>query len=197
MNLNLQARLLRVLESREVMRIGGDSMINVDIRIIAATNKELWKLVQEGTFRKDLYYRLNVLSIEVPPLRERKEDIPFLLERILASMEADLTLAQESAELLADYPWHGNVRELKNLAEYLVYLDKRTIEPRDILPVLKWPTEPGRNRPAQPVPLPEAAGPEPGARPVRAGHPPRQLPGQAAGGADGASTRPPARGISS
>jgi len=160
MNLNLQARLLRVLESREVMRIGGDSMINVDIRIIAATNKELWRLVQEGTFRKDLYYRLNVLSIEVPPLRERREDIPFILERMLVTMGTGLALTREASDLLADYPWHGNIRELKNLAEYLAYLDKRMIGPKDILPVLKWPSGPRGTREPASAPFPEAEGPE-------------------------------------
>jgi len=160
MNLNLQARLLRVLESREVMRIGGDSMINVDIRIIAATNKELWQLVQEGTFRKDLYYRLNVLPIEVPPLRNRTGDIPFLLERMFQAMGVKRTLTAESVASLVAYPWHGNVRELKNLAEYLVYLDKRVIENRDLLPMLKWPNVQGQGaKPALPV-LPGVEGPE-------------------------------------
>ncbi len=140
MNLSLQGRLLRVLESREVMRIGGDSLINVDIRVIAATNKALWQLVQDGGFRKDLYYRLNVLPIEVPPLRERKEDILFILERILERMGVGVTLTQKAADVLTSYPWYGNVRELKNLAEYLAYLDKQVIEEKDIMPVLKWPT---------------------------------------------------------
>jgi transcriptional regulator with PAS, ATPase and Fis domain len=160
MNLNLQARLLRVLESREVMRIGGDSMKNVDIRIIAATNKELWRLVQEGTFRKDLYYRLNVLPVEVPPLRSRKEDILFVLERMLQTMGVQLTWTEEVADLLMDYPWHGNVRELKNLAEYLAYLDKRMIEAKDVLPMLKWPDRHGERQEPMTSSFPEVAGPE-------------------------------------
>jgi sigma-54 dependent transcriptional regulator, acetoin dehydrogenase operon transcriptional activator AcoR len=160
MNLNLQARLLRVLESREVMRIGGDSMINVDIRIVAATNKELWKLVQEGTFRKDLYYRLNVLPIEVPPLRDRPEDILFIFEQLIKTMGVNLTVTEETAEMMVEYPWHGNVRELKNLAEYLAYLDKRIIEPKDIAPLLKWPSaEKGRLQSMDSV-FPEVKGPE-------------------------------------
>ena len=138
MNLNLQARLLRVLESREVMRIGGDSMINVDIRIISATNKELWKYVQKGTFRKDLFYRLNVLPIEVPPLRNRKEDIVFLMQRMLKKMEAEVILSADAEATLIHYPWYGNIRELKNLAEYIAYLNKKTIESSDLLPLLKW-----------------------------------------------------------
>jgi len=139
MDLNLQTRLLRVLESREVMRIGGDSMIHIDIRIIAATNKDLWKLVEEGKFRRDLYYRLNVLPIQVPPLRERKDDILFLLEHLKRQIGVELAMTAETAELLVRYPWHGNVRELKNCAEYLAYLDKRTIEAKDLAPILKWP----------------------------------------------------------
>jgi transcriptional regulator with PAS, ATPase and Fis domain len=139
MDLNLQTRLLRVLESREVMRIGGDSMIHVDIRIIAATNKDLWRLVEEGRFRRDLYYRLNVLPIQVPPLRERKADILFILEHLKRRIGVELAMTPETTELLVRYPWHGNVRELKNCAEYLAYLDKRTIEARDLAPILKWP----------------------------------------------------------
>ncbi len=139
MDLSLQTRLLRVLESREVMRIGGDSMIHVDIRIIAATNKDLWKLVEEGRFRRDLYYRLNVLPIQVPPLRERKGDILFLLDHLKRKIGVELAVTAETEELLVRYPWHGNVRELKNCAEYMAYLDKRTIEARDLAPILKWP----------------------------------------------------------
>jgi transcriptional regulator with PAS, ATPase and Fis domain len=139
MDLNLQTRLLRVLESREVMRIGGDSMIHIDIRIISATNQDLWKLVEKGKFRRDLYYRLNVLPIQVPPLRERKDDILFILEHLKLKMGVDLAMTAETAALLVAYPWHGNVRELKNCVEYLAYLDKRTIEARDLAPILKWP----------------------------------------------------------
>jgi transcriptional regulator with PAS, ATPase and Fis domain len=139
MDLNLQTRLLRVLESREVMRIGGDSMIHIDIRIIAATNKDLWKLVETGGFRRDLYYRLNALPIQVPPLRERRDDILFLLEHLKRQVGVELAMTAEAEGLLVRYPWHGNVRELKNCAEYLAFLEKRTIEARDLAPILKWP----------------------------------------------------------
>ena len=139
MDLNLQTRLLRVLESREVMRIGGDSMIHIDIRIIAATNKELWKLVEAGQFRRDLYYRLNVLPVQVPPLRQRSEDILFILEHFRRKLGVALTLKPEAAELLRRYPWQGNVRELKNCVEYLAYLDKPVIEASDLDPILRWP----------------------------------------------------------
>ncbi len=117
MDLNLQTRLLRVLESREVMRIGGDSMIHIDIRVIAATNKDLWKLVEEGKFRRDLYYRLNVLPIQVPPLRERPGDILFIFDHLMRPLGMDLALAPETKELLVRHPWPGNVRELKNCVE--------------------------------------------------------------------------------
>lgn len=155
MDLSLQARLLRVLESREVMRIGGDRMINVDIRIIAATNKDLWKRVEDGQFRKDLYYRLNVLPIEVPPLRERKGDILLILEHLKRASRAEFELSREAAEILTAYPWHGNVRELKNLVDYLAYLDTRTIEPRDLATVLKVPHR------KEAVPLATAPAPAP------------------------------------
>jgi transcriptional regulator with PAS, ATPase and Fis domain len=145
MDLNLQTRLLRALESREVMRIGGDSMIHVDIRIIAATNQDLWSLVEQGRFRRDLYYRLNVLPIQVPPLRERPGDILYLFDQLKRKLGAELTLTPETAELLVRYPWHGNVRELKNCVEYLAYLDQRAIEARDLEPILKWP-KPERSR---------------------------------------------------
>ena len=139
MELSLQARLLRVLESREVMRIGGDRMIHVDTRIIAATNKDLWKRVEDGQFRKDLYYRLNVLPVQVPPLRTRPGDVPLLLEHLQRCIGASFRLAPEASELLERYPWHGNVRELKNLVDYLAYLDKAVIDAKDLGPVLKWP----------------------------------------------------------
>jgi transcriptional regulator with PAS, ATPase and Fis domain len=139
MHLGLQARLLRVLESREVMRIGGDSMIHVDIRVIAATNKDLWSLVEQGRFRRDLYYRLNVLPVQVPPLRQRRGDILYIFDHLRGRLGADLALVPEAAELLERYPWPGNVRELKNCLEYLAYLDQRTVEVRDLAPVLKWP----------------------------------------------------------
>jgi transcriptional regulator with PAS, ATPase and Fis domain len=160
MNLNLQARLLRVLESREVMRIGGDRMIHVDIRIVAATNKDLWGLVEQGRFRRDLYYRLNVLPVQVPPLRQRPGDILFVFDHLRRRMGVELTLAPEAAELLERYPWQGNIRELKNCLEYLAYLDQRTVETRDLAPVLKWPeTERGGEDPVLAAFL-GAVGPE-------------------------------------
>src|SRR5208337_1363447 len=91
------------------------------------------------------YYRLNVLPIQVPPLRERPGDILYLFDQLKRKVGAELTLTPETAELLVRYPWHGNVRELKNCVEYLAYLDQRAIEARDLEPILKWP-KPERSR---------------------------------------------------
>ncbi|HPS66652.1 MAG TPA: sigma 54-interacting transcriptional regulator [Holophaga sp.] len=137
MEMSLQTRLLRVLESREVMRIGGDRMINVDIRIVAATNKDVWLQMEEGGFRRDLYYRLSVLPIEIPPLRERREDILLILEHLKRAGRAEFQLAPEAEEALLGYSWPGNVRELKNLVDYLAHLDKETIEVKDLAPALR------------------------------------------------------------
>jgi transcriptional regulator, propionate catabolism operon regulatory protein len=118
---SLQTRMLRVLEEREVIHVGGEKIINVDIRIIAATNKDLWGLVRAGLFREDLYYRLNVLTISVPPLRERLDDIPLLtslfLSRLLPSMPAKEIQTVAKHPCLRQYDWPGNIRELKNHME--------------------------------------------------------------------------------
>lgn len=132
MALNIQARLLRVIQEREVMRIGGDRVIKIDIRILAATNKNLKKLVEEGKFRKDLYYRLNVLPLETIPLRDRKEDIIPLAERIMKELGVKFELSPEAARAFVNYKWEGNVRELKNYIEYLAHLGKKVIELQDI-----------------------------------------------------------------
>lgn len=132
MALNIQARLLRVIQEREVMRIGGDRVIKIDIRILAATNKNLKKLVEEGKFRKDLYYRLNVLPLETIPLRNRQEDILPLTERIKKELGAKFELSQEAAKAFVCYKWEGNVRELKNCIEYLAHLGKKVIELHDM-----------------------------------------------------------------
>ena len=122
----LQSRLLRVIEEREVMRIGGDHIIPVDIRIIAATNKNLWQKVKDGKFRKDLYYRLNVLELALPPLRERKEDIPQLIRKFLTAYRP--SLRKREIDIVAGqhrflvYDWPGNVRELANVVERFAVL---------------------------------------------------------------------------
>ena len=121
----LQVKLLRVLEERNVMRVGGADLIDVDFRLIAATNKDLEERVGEGSFREDLYYRLKVVTLRIPPLRERPEDIALLAEHYLERFTAEhgkeaKSLSKEALDVLAAYPWPGNVRELKNVLEALV-----------------------------------------------------------------------------
>lgn len=133
-----QTKLLRVLEQREFRRVGGEEVIHVDIRIVAATNRDLKQLVAVGRFRKDLFYRLNVLHIELPPLRGRREDIPLLVDTFIedASRRHDHRFAgisPEAVEILKDYHWPGNIRELQNLIESMVVLAPgRQILPKDI-----------------------------------------------------------------
>ncbi len=122
-----QVKLLRVLEEREVTRVGGVTSIPVNVRVIAATNRPLRELVEEGSFRSDLYYRLNVLNMYLPPLRERKSDIPVLVRRFIAEFsrrhdKAFHGISAEAMEMLARYSWPGNVRELRNLIESMVVL---------------------------------------------------------------------------
>ena len=119
---SIQVKLLRVLQEREVERLGENSSRKVDVRIIAATNRDLARMVREGTFREDLYYRLRVIPIHTPPLRSRREDIPLLVYHLLSEMQNkyDRTLAvsQQAMQLLEDYEWPGNIRELTNVLEY-------------------------------------------------------------------------------
>ena len=117
MPLATQAKLLRVLQEKEFERVGGNEAIRVDVRFIAATNKNLTEMVRQGTFREDLFYRLNVFSIELPPLRDRKEDIPLLAAHFLEKMDKPAKLSPESLQLLTAYAWPGNVRELQNTLE--------------------------------------------------------------------------------
>ncbi len=127
MSLKTQAKVLRILQERKFERVGGSRTIEVDVRVIAATNKDLAEEIVQGNFREDLFYRLNVLPFEVPPLRERKEDIPKLIEHFLqlfCSKESrDIkTVAPQAMEALINYSWPGNVRELKNIIERLVIM---------------------------------------------------------------------------
>jgi PAS domain S-box-containing protein len=122
MSVALQAKLLRVLQEREFYRVGGTKKIQVDVRIIAATNRHLEEMVREGTFREDLYYRLNVISLQIPPLRERREDIPFLIQKLMEELNnmlgTSITGVEKGAkDGLILYDWPGNVRELKNILE--------------------------------------------------------------------------------
>ena len=127
MTLNTQSKVLRALQEQLFMRVGGTKMIKVDVRVIAASNKDLAAEIEKGTFREDLYYRLNVLPIEVLPLRERKEDIPLLVRHFLHVHAEDQGLkvkdiASEALEALQQYDWPGNIRELRNLVERLMIL---------------------------------------------------------------------------
>lgn len=137
----LQAKLLRVLQEREFERVGGNKRIEVDIRVIAATNRDLQKEVQEGRFREDLFFRLNVVAISLPPLRQKKEDIPLLTEYFIRRFchrinRPQMAISPEAMEHLMHYNWPGNVRELANLVERAVILAKeKTITPED-LPLL-------------------------------------------------------------
>lgn len=138
-----QVRLLRVLEEREFMRVGGSSLIKVDARVIAATNKNLANEVRAGNFREDLYYRLKVITLDVPPLRERREDIPPLIDFFIRQFceEHDTNfvgLTEETMEILVNYDWPGNIRELRNLVESMVVLSPhKKIEPEDIPDYIK------------------------------------------------------------
>ena len=120
MSVALQMKLLRVLQEREFERVGDSHTIKVDVRVIAATNSDLARLVADGQFREDLFYRLNVIPVQLPPLRERKEDIPLLVRHFLVKFESVLTVSQEAMRRLMAYPWPGNVRQLENAVERAV-----------------------------------------------------------------------------
>ena len=123
MPINLQAKLLRVIEGGTFRRVGGVSDINVDVRIISATNKNVQALIEQKYFREDLYFRLNVLSVKIPPLRERGDDIPLLVDHFLKKLAGDKKrFSNPAIELLKNYEWKGNVRELENIIERMVLL---------------------------------------------------------------------------
>ena len=132
LSLDVQVKLLRVLQEQEIQRVGSGEVIKVDVRIIAATNRDLKKMVDEGTFRMDLYYRLNVFLLTVPPLRERKSDIPLLLAKFLDNLSKKLGksfkgVSDVSMDLLMDYDWPGNIRELQNVLERSAILSRTEI----------------------------------------------------------------------
>jgi two-component system response regulator PilR (NtrC family) len=134
-----QAKLLRVMQEREFMRLGGMETIKVDVRIIAATNCDLHQMVEEGRFREDLFYRLHVINIFLPPLRQRKDDIPLLTQHFLDKYGAengktDIELVPEALDVLMDYNWPGNVRELENVIERAVVLSTRPRIDLDLIP---------------------------------------------------------------
>jgi len=135
----MQAKLLRVLQEKEFTRVGGDKEISVDVRIIAATNRSLEDMVKEGKFREDLYFRLNILNIDVPPLRERTEDlnqlVPHALEKLYKENGVLKVIDQQALEMLKKYSWKGNIRELNNVIEKMYFTaDKTTIDISHIPP---------------------------------------------------------------
>ena len=129
MPLATQAKLLRVLQEKEFERVGGTRPISVDVRFIAATNKNLTAMVKNAAFREDLFYRLNVFSIHLPPLRERREDIPFLVEHFLQQSKKTIEVSPEAMQILLRFDWPGNVRELRNVIERAAVIAEETIEP--------------------------------------------------------------------
>ena len=136
MPLTLQAKLLNVLQDKEISRLGSEQTIPIDVRIIAATNKNIEKLVSLGHFREDLYYRLNVIPIHVPALRERREDIPILIDYFLKKFnkiyKKRLSIEKDAVKAMVNYRWSGNIRELENTIERLVIMNDYTIELKDL-----------------------------------------------------------------
>jgi DNA-binding NtrC family response regulator len=159
-----QTKLLRVLEEREFRRVGGEESIRVDVRVVVATNRSLRDQVAAGEFRRDLYHRLNVLRIDLPPLRARREDIPRLIERFIRQFSTEhdrpfMGIDPQAMSLLVDYDWPGNVRELRNLVESMVVLAPgRVIRPEDIPPEVRH----RRRESLLPVPLSLAGAPRNG-----------------------------------
>jgi DNA-binding NtrC family response regulator len=152
-----QVKLLRVLEEREFSRVGGEDVLRVDVRVLAATNRDLREQVATGQFRRDLYHRLNVLRIDLPALRERRADVPRLIDRFIREFSAEherpfMGIDPEAVRVLVEYDWPGNVRELRNLVESMVVLAPgRVIRPEDIPPEVRFSRG---SRALMPVPLP-------------------------------------------
>ena len=135
MPLEMQAKLLRVLQERVVTPVGGNKAVHVDVRIVAATNRNLEAMVEEGTFREDLYYRLSVLPLRLPPLRERREEIPVLVRAFVRRFAApEVRVAPEAMRFLVAHDWPGNVRELENAVEAALVLAEDTIRPEHLPP---------------------------------------------------------------
>lgn len=138
MSLAAQAKVLRALQENKIVRVGGEKEIPVDVRILAATNKDLKKMIEENAFREDLYHRLSVIVIHVPPLRERRDDIPLLVDNFVNIIAQNMgkavpTFTDEAMEELKQYQWTGNIRELHNIVERLVILCGSTITKNDVI----------------------------------------------------------------
>jgi len=141
MSQKVQAKTLRILQEKTFERVGGNRLITTDVRVIAATNKDLEREMEEGRFRQDLYYRLNVIPLKIPPLRERKEDIALLVKRFLMEFsmkegESEKTISDEALSLLMEHNWPGNVRELKNIIERLVIMTAGKVITAEDIPLL-------------------------------------------------------------
>lgn len=139
MNLASQAKLLRMIQSGEIRRLGDNRMFHTDLRIIVATNKDLFLEISRGNFREDLYYRLNLVYIKIPPLRERKEDIPLLARYFLSnsrvSGKGKKEISEDALQILIEYNWPGNIRELENTIErFCIFIDDETITPENLIP---------------------------------------------------------------
>lgn len=138
MDMGLQAKLLRVIQERKIRPVGGVKEIDVDVRIICASNADLNAYIEEKKFRRDLYYRLSTFLIRIPPLRDRKEDIPVLADTILSDLarktKRSAYISPEAMDVLVNYDWHGNVRELRNVLEFSAYLSENNVIVPEILP---------------------------------------------------------------
>ena len=137
MSLSAQAKVLRALQENKIMRVGGEKEFQVDVRVIAATNKNLQKEIEKGNFREDLYHRLSVIVIQVPSLNQRKEDIPMLAEHFLKQICGDYGMATKkiTAEAITElqkYDWTGNIREFRNVIERLVILSEKNISEKEV-----------------------------------------------------------------
>lgn len=134
----LQCKLLRVLQEHEIMPVGGNQIIRVDVRIVAATNEDLEQRVEEGSFRRDLYYRLNTLPALIPPLRQREGDLLLLIEHFRQKSGVEFTLSPELKQMLLAHQWRGNIRELRNVVEYFSYTGSQVITPADLPPTFHY-----------------------------------------------------------
>ena len=137
MSLSAQAKVLRALQEHKITRVGGEKSIKVDVRVLAATNKDLKKEIQEGNFREDLYHRLSVMIIQVPPLRDRKDDIPILIDHFMELISSEYgsapkKIAKDAIDELTNYAWSGNIRELRNIVERLIIMSDSEISVKDV-----------------------------------------------------------------
>jgi two-component system, NtrC family, response regulator AtoC len=154
MPLKLQSKILRAIQEKEFYRVGGSSTVKVDVRFIASTNQNLEKMVQEGAFREDLYYRLNVFTLHLPPLRERKEDIPLLVDRFLQNLPKKVEISSIALQMIMAYSWPGNIRELKNVIESAaVIAEDGFIEPAQLPNMITGAFNTNPNKVALPVNL--------------------------------------------